>query len=216
MKINQESLSVRQELLHSESKADKGFENWLKTPTKNTTGDDYYRQHQQQLQPCELHFGSQSSAAKKGPIELALREIKTNSGSAELTHSEATCACRSVAQPDTRLRQSDPVVFTSQEPLPLFENKTENNRPIQDNSVLQFNETKVDETLFISQIKTWLAPKKAFKQYQLYIENKQVELSLNCADLNSSQKNEITSLVKDWLINKGLRLQQFIINGVKQ
>lgn len=54
------------------------------------------------------------------------------------------------------------------------------------------------------------------KKHHLFIEGEQAELTVNLKDLNKNDQDELISLMKRHFKQKGLVLNQLIINGVHQ
>ncbi len=57
---------------------------------------------------------------------------------------------------------------------------------------------------------------QSFKQYQLFADDMQVELTLNMTYLSKQDLTELKKLIQHYLSQKGYTLKQLMINGVKQ
>lgn len=180
------------------------------------TDDEYYWKNQQQLEDSALTFQDLIKEDKKVPgssstqrtlsnhansdSSLTLRAVKKEvSNSTELvTQTKATeTIAAEVYRPAHQQELENPTPNFQPALKERSPSLTSVNRPLQKQTALTEESSKL-------------------KNYQLFILDNQAEFSLNTSQLDKQQTTELTKLIKQWLVKKGIRLQQLIINGVKQ
>lgn len=180
-------------------------------PTGKETGEEYYWHHQQQLQHSALTFQASLKALRSTPPRL---QEEVNAEKRELTsilQQESSCLGKKGNQ-DTKSSKS-----TCQD-NPHVDNKPQ----ILANTVLPlaWNKKQIKNLNFEpkKQLKIILCftGKPVIKDHHLFIQNNQAELSLNTGKQSKQQTRDFTQAIKQWLLNKGIHLQQFLLNGVKQ
>lgn len=204
--LNQTSGTAKQG--HSE------FEHWLNTPAKDATGDEYYWQHQQHLQNSELHFQHKEQNPKQQALELA----QTNSSSSPMGIEEKIVELTKPKNNSTFTKQEE----QSSALLPEFKlfiskllDKLESNNLVLKTELISVKDPE-QETSPQYLTRPSLTQKPEVKNHQLFINDKEAELSLNTSQLEPQHNKELIKLVKSWFRQKGFYLQKFIVNGVKQ
>ena len=215
MKISEQSILASNQT-SSANKPDKlEFEQWLKTPAKENSGDEYYWQHQEQLQQSRLHFDPAPLAKQPKGVEAA--EIsKTLVESENHVSPKNPLGLQPIVNAQFQQINSASLnmeVFTRVIICP--ESKSNQNiTPLDTTTNALITEKKVTlekiEIPVDSQITT-----RDFKNHHLFIDDQQVELSLNSQDFNSEDEKEFIQIAKNHLKNKGLSLRKLIINGVE-
>ncbi|PJE10987.1 hypothetical protein [Legionella sp.] len=180
------------------------------------TNDEYYWKNQQQLEDSALSFQDFIRGNKK--------ELDSSSAQTDLptqVDSDSSLAMREAKKEASKPPELATQIITietlthevyRQAPQQLLENPASN-----------FQLALKDQSPSLTSAKHSL-PKQItstqensnLKNYQLFILNNQAELSINTSQLDNQQTKELRQLIKQWLVNKGVRLQQLIINGVKQ
>ncbi|WP_298626866.1 hypothetical protein [uncultured Legionella sp.] len=191
------------------------FEHLIHTPSGSNTGDEYYWQHQGQLQKSSLRFEQHILEAKpqKSPFakdtlvcdshllfphsdENQLLVITTDEASA-LTNKVENCLLSRPEDYSSHIKEQDQqsiAMMTSQaQPQTVESLKTIEAHAIQ---------SRISQTIV--------------KNHHLFIENDEVELSLNTQELNRLEEQELREMIHLNLKHKGLSLKQLIINGVKK
>lgn len=221
MKITELIMPTQKASINQQNQAD--FGQWLDdteqckqftNPEKQSTGDEYYWQHQNHLQHSELHFDAkpnlrvQPKQTVTNPSETAINpsalmnSISEESSYTVLDAMQKPIHCSScmkeattlMAELDKALEQANtPYAFASSPySLQATASAQEQNLPINN-----FN-YPID-----------------FKNNHLFIEGEQAELTLNMQHFNKEEKKELMHLIQVHLKNKGLILSRLIINGVK-
>lgn len=214
MKINEQLVLMTNQTSQKNQQEQLNFEQWLNTPTKKNSGDEYYWQHQDQLEQSSLHFDPQPLVNQEHKHEVIIR-------------------------PNLIESTPSPMPTTS---IPIQQNHFSYQPEKNNNTLLiseQLTQIFVDLKQELDQIltpdgstnaplKSIMAPRteeiKAtdvqqcnhhqFKNHHLFIEEEQVELTLNTKDLNPKEQRELTKMMKHHFKNKGLTLSKLIINGV--
>jgi len=180
------------------------------------TGDDYYWQHQHQLQQSALRFTPRACQAKKANLASA------ENVELPITEWIATNQCNSNVLGSTPSRQLENNAFSptfgpyfkvDQLITTVYTRLETPERPpecaIADKSLVKDNNTRVIN-------KQLLLTSMTYKNHQLFINDNLVELALNTTQLSKQQTNELQQFIKQWLTNKGYALKRLIINGVSQ
>lgn len=217
MKISNDSALILNQNVQKNQTTKSDFDDWLKTPTKQNSGDEFYWQHQSQLQQSCLKFENHSKQVQQGETSLQTSEIDNVITAPYSTPDNVDVPMQSntnnsKAPPLNRLKlQSTEFMRTiaaldqncSQTPVP--EPYSYSSRSAPDKSTSE-QPNSVDYTTHNT---------GQFKNYHLYIQNDQVELSLHAEDLNKEEQLELKQMIKLNLKNKGLSLKQLLINGVQ-
>jgi hypothetical protein len=189
------------------------FEHMITTPTKQSSGDEYYWQHQNQLQQSSLRFTAMGSRDEKkqniaSPIQLEKSAVLPQ----EVPKSET--------QFDTE--------FTPDEFHPnsnFTEQVSSMYAHVEDELSHLLSPNSIDNPFLTKEI---VIPKKMirtsqptadcssfFKNHHVYIEGNDIELTLNTKELNEHEQKELQHLIKSHLKKQGFSLKQLIVNGVK-
>ena len=213
MKIDAQSMLFTRQRTSENSDQASGFETLLTTQPRQA--DDYYWQHQNQLQQSAISFK---------PVKMdANPQIKP-----KLV--EETCVSQQQIYPvqldvadHVELQKSEPQLSADQ-PHPATKIVIEQLITRIKKSIEQLkiqSEHAIAEQPNIPNIAN-LTPMPltavpiTFKNYQLFLNDNQVELTFNTSGLSKQQINELHNVVKQWLVQKGYALKQLTINGVQQ
>ncbi|KTC87765.1 hypothetical protein [Legionella drozanskii] len=180
------------------------------------TNDEYYWKNQQQLEDSALSFQDFIRGNKK--------ELDSSSAQTDLptqVDSDSSLAMREVKKEASNPTELATQIIT----IETLANEVyrQASQQLLENPVSNFQPALKDLSPSLTSAKRSL-PKQVtatqensnLKNYQLFILNNQAELSINTSQLDNQQTKELRQLIKQWLVNKGVRLQQLIINGVKQ
>lgn len=187
------------------------FDALLNSSVKQNSGDEYYWQHQNQLQQSALRFNPlcvkhieqlefEPTETGKPCINL---QTDTSDTVQQISNSSIKTGCEVI---ETALlpmipEQSNKTVKAVFEQVMIYlENKLEDKLTRNDAHKLILSKQPIADTVI-------------FKNHQLFIDNNVVELTLNTSQLSKDETSELQKLVKQWLANKGYILKQFIING---
>ena len=214
MKITEQSLfSVNQ--LSSKKQQDKlDFEQLIATPTKQSNGDEYYWQHQYQLEQSDIRFNPK-------PLEYINRSYKLTKDSL-VKPSMVTDAVTDVAPIPVSPSQTYfnfPLETKDIPPQPAEELNMVINH-LKKEVLFPYNETTTScKNVPKIQTKEAYSPvlksnEYCFKNHHLFIQGDQAELTFNTKDLDHQEQRELTQLIRLQLKNKGLILNKLIINGV--
>ncbi|KGP63302.1 hypothetical protein EP47_09220 [Legionella norrlandica] len=194
------------------------FERWLNTPTKQSSGDEYFWQHQDQLQPSNLHFMNEpliqqsmpTNIEGKKPLTITKTVINVEKTVLPMPNISAyhQISAAQVLQPNTTQNISIPFILKKNSSLcflPFISTPQEN----------QLNQLEKSEAIpkFITSDLS-INQAESFKNHHLFIKDAQVELTLNTHNLKQHEESELIQMIKDNLKKKGLSLKQIIINGV--
>lgn len=213
MKIDPQLTMLTSNFEPFERETESGFDQLLDSPVKERTDDDYYWQHQNQLQQSALTFNPLASKARSPIIisddaaitQEAPRVIVTTN--AEITHASIALdryLPESTTPSELEVLQLFATIKTTLEPK---------GNPPEGEITDQSTAKNTSKHVMSNQT---LLPNALFKNYQLYLNDNSVELTLNTAQLSKHQANELQKLIKQWLTKKGYSLKQLIINGVQQ
>lgn len=189
-----------------------GFEHWLNNPAKQSSGDEYYWQHQTQLQQSELHFDAKPLQTLKTEQLLSKQNEPVFSPSAQVQKPQhvalqntlitATADTTSPYSPENKL-------------IPLMTELKhvleQSSLPMQTSQSTQ-NASTIKEANSISN--SMMTSALQFKNNHLFILGEQAELTLNLHTLNKQEQNELVQLIQNYLKKKGLVLSCLTINGV--
>ncbi|CAM4394776.1 MAG: hypothetical protein LEGION0403_FIIPPAGN_00796 [Legionella sp.] len=214
MKINEslpQCYGQSKQQTNQQSPAD--FEHWLNNPAKQSTGDEYYWQHQTQLQHSELHFDAKPLQAPKTEQALTKENeqiFHTHVNVQETQHFELQSTLittmdntASSHSPENKfmpfMTKLEQALEQSSLPMPIHSNQF-----TQDTSA-------VKKAAGVSKSMTTTTQ---FKNNHMFIQGEQAELTLNLHTLDKQEQNELVQLIQNYLKKKGLVLSRLIINGV--
>lgn len=173
----------------------------------NTSGDEYYWQHQEQLQQSCLSFNrlnieAHETLEQKG-AQKTDEEIKNNDWNAPYITADKV-------MPDDAKHSSYTTV------LPLGTVNKQVLESAQKSIGLSTTQKPIDTTKPEEQSQRSQRPYCAqeFKTHHLFIKEQTAELSFSEHRLKPEEKKELTQLIKAHLKRKGIALKQLIINGV--
>ena len=188
------------------------FEKFLsEEPSK--TNDDYYQIHQQQLEQSALTFHPlMTSSHKSNTIPESKAPLKQAS-----TPIQEKLSLDSSPPREEFLSIKKFIITSKMDDFfqkPLFEKK-------ETLSVLgdpkQFvKQPQIDKTRSNSRSVLAQQPSVVFKNHQVVVFNKQVELSINTATFSKQTSRDLQTRIKQWLVDNGYVLKQLTINGVIQ
>jgi hypothetical protein len=191
--------------------------NWaqLASPTQQSTGDEYYWQHQNQLQQSELHFDAQ-------PIENQQQKLVSLSNNEPVfnapIHQEVTEQTALQQQQNNPIKNGvSPNSYTKKFALIITELEQALEQSSVDNTNNN-NKLSVDaktECQAIRVSRDTLNNTMQFKNNHLFIQGEQAELTLNMHQFNKQEQKELIQMIQDHLKKKGLVISHLIINGVR-
>lgn len=198
---------------HANQQSSADFEHWLNSPSKQSSGDEYYWQHQTQLQHSELHFDAKPLPAAKTEQMLPKQNGPAFSIPAQMwapQHFElqntlvtATDNTAPSYSPENKfaplMMELEQALEQSSLPLPMHISKL-----TQDASATKATTSSSNSVTTTLQ----------FKNNHLFIQGEQAELTLNLHTLDKQEQNELVQLIHNYLKKKGLVLSRLIINGV--
>jgi hypothetical protein len=172
------------------------------------SGDDYYRQHQSQLQPSELEFNPMEVAQTKVATQV---EIRTRTDDVLLIEKEGLIT---TPQP-----QISPGLVPQKTEQPADASTIHSLHTAQNTRapVIALNQPKKSIESRVSAQETersFLAYTPEFKKHHLYIKQDEAELTLNTQNLKPEEEQAFIPMIKNYIKNKGLLLKRLIINGV--
>ncbi|MCL9682637.1 hypothetical protein [Legionella maioricensis] len=190
------------------------FEQLINTPTKQNSGDEYYWQHQDQLQQSSLQFNPQPIANQSKKTKVLEKEtiMYNPEGHLQITNSpirQNRYPFQYEKQNNTVLNTKVSQIFRELEPKlnPILMSVETPETSQKTDELDQFKEINAIDSLPYNP--------NEFKNHHLFIHNKQVELTLNIQNLAPDEQKEFTSMMRNHLKNKGLTLSKLIINGVE-
>ncbi len=190
------------------------FEQLINTPTKQNSGDEYYWQHQDQLQQSSLQFDPHPLAIQ--PKIKAVLENETIRNNPEVHLQILNNPTQPNLYPYQFEKQNDTLLSTKVSQI--FKDLEQKITPIIMSVETANTPPKTDMLNQIKKINEMVSSPdnpNEFKNYHLFIQGNQVELTLNIQDLDPYEQKEFTSMMKNHLKNKGLFLSKLIINGVE-
>jgi hypothetical protein len=218
MKINESLQSLSGQKPQAQNATPEDFGQWFKeheekiaTPTKQSSGDEYYWQHQNQLQQSALRF--EATSFKEAPSKTTLLQNTEVVMTAPQVQKQNVLSSKQEQSllPNTQSQ----IVSTTQltHLMTELESVFEQYRlqPVT-GQIQKTIESKNCSPLVNSMRQTSIPPR--FKNYHLFIQGAQIELTLNLKPLNNQEQKEIIDLIQTHLKKKGLLLNRLIINGV--
>jgi hypothetical protein len=177
----------------------------------SSDGDSYYWQHQHQLQRSELTFHSLAHENKKSSIMLESSQIMDKLTDSSLENLIPVYVHLNIPEEIHQPHAVIPSIIDKEVLTTLTEIMRPSGYLTEPNKIA---DQRVDNIEGLNPQN--LSPNSFFKHYQIFINDAGVELTLNTTQLTKQQTQEVQKLIKQWLTTSGYRLQQFIINGVKQ
>lgn len=214
MKIDEPLTLILNQTPNKQSHANLDFELWLNTPTKQSSGDEYYWQHQEQLQQSDLQFDSRPLINRQQQENVTENQYQLiNPLAVPKTMNMPIKNCNLIV-PGEIINKSYSNIVELPESCMQKEQKSPttitayalNNTSIRVNSHEQLEEIKINSdsrTLY------------TFKNHHLFIQDQDAELTLNNQDMDAQEEKELIHTIKHLLKNKGITLNKLIINGVK-
>lgn len=202
----------RQEGLKPDSS--EAFANWLRSPCKQNRDDEYYRQHQGQLQPSELTFKPATIEEHSSPVNLACPEIKIS------TPDILSVEVQSLPVDETEKMTLPARQLPDCEYEPIIETRIA--EPKIPQHPIMYEDTKAPMKILCKSPEKWPSSSAVFQfisseqKHHLYTDKNEVELSMNTNGLAKEESIALQQTVKQWITQKGWALRQLIINGVKQ
>ncbi len=190
------------------------FERWLDTPTKQSSGDEYYWQHQEQLQQCDLQFDSQPLMSQRQQKNILVHQSQRTNPLTVLQTTDITIKnhrhnvpTKVINQPCLNVTESLEIIMgetpkSSSTIMPYALNNA---------SVNISNNERLEEIKANNDTRTLYT----FKNHHLFIQEQEAELTLNNNEMNAQEEKELIHTIKHLLKNKGIILNKLIINGVK-
>ena len=215
MKIMEQLISSAFKTSNNQNKHDVFFDTLMNAPVRNNNCDDYYRQHQDQLQQSDLKFSPMTMTPGKKPMAEPVENSNARTNSQTDPARLIQQNTKTLAEPDCAL------IKTSSSPMMSPERLNTTIKTLYATAVIQ-QENKLEDELpknsrpNPANINPVLPNPMVFKNHQLFINNNLAELSLNTTQLSKDETRELQKLVKQWLSNKGHVLKQFILNGEVQ
>ena len=192
------------------------FEDWLDAPTANSNSDDYYWQHQNQLQQSALTFASTNKSERTArSVEVATLPDQESGMIAKNNVFArqpllASALNSDNAPPEPLLNSVSPMKPI----IAVFKKAIESTAMPIDNKILSKPDAKNSGKETIT--KQTMPTNLIFKNHQLFINNNLAELTLNTSQLSKQETQELQKLMKQWLMHKRYALTKLIINGVLQ
>ncbi|MFJ1268017.1 hypothetical protein ACD661_05570 [Legionella lytica] len=205
--------SYKQSKQQANQQAPADFEHWLNNPAKQSTGDEYYWQHQTQLQHSELHFDAkplQSSKTDEVSPKQSEPVVSSSTQVQETQYFALLSTPIAAMENATASHQSEnklmPLLTAleqalEQSPVPM---------PIHTNQYTQDTSASKE----VNNVSNSMTTTLQFKNNHLFIQGEQAELTLNLHTLDKQEQNELVQLIHNYLKKKGLVLSRLIINGV--
>jgi hypothetical protein len=214
MKINEQLALMLNQTSQTNQPNQLNFEQWINTPTKQNSGDEYYWQHQDQLQQSSVQFNSQPLAHQQEKQETPEgSKLMVNPSPPEATisiPSQQKYVSYPLEKTDNNYLSAEEltkiIIDLEQELTQFMTPDGTANTPLKTDKIAQL---KAIKTADYDQYNN-----SEIKNHHLFIQDQQVELTLNTQELNFKEQKALTQMMKHHLKNKGLILSKLIINGV--
>lgn len=188
--------------------------NWqqLISPTQQSTGDEYYWQHQTQLQQSSLHFDAlpQNNQQQKPIIADTAAPVFATAAKQETTtqaeyQPQLNGSNLKKESSNALLNKFAPLISELAQALeqPTLPQDASNNKKA---TATNSNTIKLEKASLNRTIQ--------FKNNHLFIQGEYAELTLNLHSFNKHEQKELMQLIQNHLKQKGLVLSRLIINGV--
>ena len=211
MKIDAQSMTFITQFATQTSAQDSGFDGLLDPTIQPRQADDYYWQQQNQLQPSAITFNSNINEPK---AQITIEPVPKK---APITSSTSTETSPFISKKIMPIEPSTSELSISskldvQQFITALDKTIEHMGNITEHTITNPFEakTKINTKPMLTPTST-----ATFKNYQLYLNDNQVELTLNTT-LSKPQITELQQFIQQWLSQKGYTLKQLMINGVKQ
>lgn len=186
-------------------------DSYLKSPFDEK--GNYYWQHQSQLQQSALTFNSTINAAEAQQLsnnniikETPIPPLKIDDSS--------SITCLSIKIETNTASSTNLTPLNIDQFIAHIKTNTEQTVCMQNNILSKdvHNKTRLNAIP-----KQNASSVSAFKHYQLFTDDsQQVEITLNISQLSKQHLNQLKQFIQQYLTQKGYRLKQLMINGVKQ
>lgn len=193
------------------------FSDWLLSPTLTQNGDEYYRQHQGDLQPSALTFKALTiDANSKHPLNDSMTLITHPNSSftttentflPDMTPKDASQIAIKANQMTDTNAEIDALLTTI--------HTTITNYLVTTHKPMVFENISRQPNKAMTNYQT-TEPSASIATHQLFIMGHEVELALNTHNLSKKDAKELEQCIKKALLSKGYYLSTLIINGVTQ
>lgn len=218
MKINELMSGIADQPFQTSLQNQTDFSHWLNDlmehRTQKNTGDDYYWQHQDQLQQSNVHFDAQF-------CENQPRKSLMNN------HGDSTVDTSSQQQTTPQIHFINQINPTNHPTLNVKETATKWFDQFSTELAVALKKSTLPDKLNIiqprvtvqdtvqSETNEYFSHPVQFKNNHIFIEGDYADLSLNLTTLNKQEQKELIQLIQEQLKKKGFLLRRLIINGVK-
>ncbi|MGQ3891453.1 hypothetical protein [Legionella sp. CNM-4043-24] len=191
------------------------FAAWLTVKHQGSSGDDYYRRHQEQLQQSALRFDARPASVSQ-PVSPGQPVRQPSSEEPDLSGQEQSAGrlrMVSAYQADYSCLPRQPLSSSDRQSLlQMLKDNTgialsfANSPPERASGEAQAAHTPGAGTV----------SRNPHSSHQLFVDDRQVELSLNTRELRPNEVRELKKQILQWIRHKGYTLTRLIINGVTQ
>ncbi|CAM2806737.1 hypothetical protein [Legionella worsleiensis] len=192
------------------------FAPWLTTPTKQNSGDEYYWQHQEQLQQSSLTFAKKPEHEQHTEEPLKKDTDNAANNTIHQTMYDTVTSSQKLNEMNPHTNKQGADLSTELIKSLMIDHYNSPNYPVPEpvyrSADCPINVTKIKDSPSVSDQND---SQSQFKNHHLFIEHNEVELSLNAHDLNEKEQNELKRFLKLNLKQKGFNLKQLLINGVQ-
>ena len=218
MKIeNQPPLIIKKLANGASNPQQSSFDSLIDTESHARQDDDYYWQHQHQLQQSDITFNAK-------PQELSNPGLSDNRNPRLSTENREQSIENDL---DVMVSIVSEALHPEKIEPPTNDNRSVNTTAKILHLALQAaiveHSRGLDVMAHDSQTNVtnlsqqpMLALASVFKHYQLFLDGNQVELTLNTTHLSKQQVSELHTFIREWLNQKGFTLKQLILNGEQQ
>lgn len=174
------------------------------------SGDELYRQHQDELQKSQLDFsayyssmeGSKKQTKTENPDGTTSKPFIINDPDSRVLVQHSKPSSSTVKMPDIACKSD---IHTVQNTISSSVMPTHSKHP---KLILSAN------TVSKNAIASSPTQQAVFKKHHLFITEEEVELSINTQNLKPQEKKEVLNGIKAYLKEKGFILKKLLINGV--
>jgi hypothetical protein len=190
------------------------FDHLLNAPNKHTSGDDYYRQHQTDLQQSELTFTFINPKIK--PTIVPFTELNEQNDPSKILKKNPALPAQIEMQDNTMKKECinapNVPLMKCTHAMQRFIKLNYANREASNYKDFFLTKNNSDR-VYSNQIRSFLS---VLKNYQLHINNNSGELALNTIWLSKKEITDLKNKIKHWFITKKLLLKRLLINGEPQ
>ena len=214
MKIEENTLLNTNQLYPCPQTNQDNFEHWIDTPTHQYSGDEYYWQHQEQLQHCCITFTTQTSSLHQKEAEEII-ELQPNVShcftlqASNKLQSQCLYYSPTIEIQNTLFNAKDLKPDTNNSGTELVQVTGSN--PVKNRMSQQ---TRSKNSIAINSEHDELPNTRSLKNHHLFIEDAYAELAINTLDLKQKEQQELMRSLKYFIKQHGLYLKKLIINGV--